>query len=414
MKSALCSDLKSTQNVESFMLIQRTYKFRLKPTPQQEQQLVFLAGCRRFVWNWALRTFGEDFRYPKAARALTAFKQTEEGAFLKEAVAQTLQQVLQDLERAFVNQRQGRSRWPRFKSRKSTPHALRFPQDVRIENGAIFLPKLGAIAATLHRLVEGQIKSATVKQTPRGRWNITLVAHSEIEVKPYTQDTPVGIDVGLESFLTLSSGEKIAPPRFYRKQEAKLRKVQRRVSRKHKGSKNRTKARRRLAAVYERVGNQRENFLHQLTHRLVERHDVICIEDLNLSALTRTKLRGHAKSWTDAALGEFRRQLEYKALWRSRQLVLVSRFYPSSQLCCDCGFREPHALSVRRWICPCCQTEHDRDVCAARNILTEGLRQLTVGTTAAMPVEEIVRPLDAGACSEEAGKVPARAGSPQL
>jgi putative transposase len=205
--------------------------------------------------------------------------------------------------------------------------------------------------------------------------------------------------------VTFSTGEKIAPPKFFRAQQTKIKRAHRSVSRTKKHSKNRGKARRRLSSVYEKVRHRRQEFLHQLSHRLLGEHDVICLEDLHLAALAKTKLRGHSKSWLDAAQGEFRRQLEYKAEWRSKRIVRIDRFFPSSQLCSHCGHREKHALSVREFTCSVCGIQHDRDHNAAKNILAEGLTLLSAGTAAAMPVEEHIRP-DRQAGSSEAGKVP--------
>lgn len=392
----------------------RTYKFRLNPTKEQEQQFFSFAGCRRYVWNWALATFGEAFHCHTAMLALTELKKTEEAAFLNQAVAQSLQQVLKDLERAFKNKREGRAGWPRWKSRHTEPNAFRFPQAVRLDGNLLVVPKIGAIPLVLHRQVEGTIKSATIKATPRGKWNVALVCHSEIAETPFTRENPVGLDVGLETFVTFSTGEKIAPPRFFRKQQTRIKRAHRRISRTQKRSKNRGKARRRLSSIYEKVRNSRQDFLHQLSHRIVTEHDCICIENLNLAALAKTKLRGHGKSWLDASQGEFRRQLEYKAEWQSKRIVRIDRFFPSSQLCSNCGFREKHDLSVREFDCANCGVKHDRDRNSAKNILIEGLTLLSTGTVAVMPAEEHIRP-ECQAGSVEAGKVPvSTTGSPRL
>jgi putative transposase len=386
------------------MQITQCYQFRLRPTQEQAALFRQFSGFRRYVWNWALSTFGETFTYPTAALALTQFKKTQEGSFLKGAVAQSLQQVLRDLEQAFKNRREGRAGWPRFKSRHTTPNAFRFPQSVRLEGNAVLLPKIGSVPLILHRRVEGELKSATLKQTPSGKWNIIFVCHTERESRPVTCENAVGLDVGLETFVTTSEGEKVEPPQFFRKQQTRIRRAQRRVSRKQKSSKNRTRARQRLSAVHEKVRNQRSNFLHQLTHRLASAYDVLCLEDLNLSALAKSKLRGHSKSWWDAAHGEFRRQLEYKCLWRSKRILRVDRYYPSSQICSECRHRVALCLSDRSWVCPCCKTQHDRDENAAKNLKREGLRILSAGMAAVMPVEEDVR-LAKQAVPVETGKV---------
>jgi len=266
------------------------------------------------------------------------------------------------------------------------------------ENG-VCIPKVGVVQIQQHRLLEGTIKSATIKQEPNGRGKITFVSHFELpDVKPTSCESPLGLDVGLDTFLTTSEGEKTAPPQFYRKQEKQIKRAHRNVSRKRKGSRNRSKARKRLSCVYAKVRQKRQDFLHQLTHVLVSEHDVICIEDLNLSALAKTKLRGHSKSWLDAAFGQLRRMLAYKTLWNFKRLVAINRWFASSKTCHLCRHQTELALSDRIWTCsnPKCRTVHDRDINAAINILLEGMRMLSenisVGMTGCqMPVEESVR-----------------------
>jgi putative transposase len=365
------------------MKLQRGYRFRLDPTPVQEQAFRQFAGCRRFVWNWALKrkravyqASGKRLSYGELAGELTALKQQPETTFLTECDAQALQQSLRDLDRAFINFFAGRARYPRPKSRKRTPHAFRIPQRVTVAGGGVRIPKIGLVRARLHRPMEGIVKSATVTQDAAGHWHVTFVCHFEREERPPTAERPAGIDVGLESFVTFDDGRKIAPPRFYRKQERKLKRLQRRVSRCRKGSRNRRKARRRLAVAAARVRNRRNNWLHQRSRAIVRDHDTVCIEDLNLKGLARTKL---AKSFSDAAHGSFARMLAYKGLWYGCQVVKVDRFFASTKSCSVCGHRQRLALAERQWCCAACRAEHDRDTNAARNLLQEGLRILAQG-----------------------------------
>jgi putative transposase len=269
---------------------------------------------------------------------------------------------------------------------------------VLVENG-VSIPKVGVVQVKQHRPLCGEIKSATIKQEPTGRWKITFVSHIEIpDVQPTSAESPIGLDVGLSTFLTTLAGEKTAPPQCYRKQEKQVKRAHKNVSRKKKGSRNRSRAMKRLACVYARVRQKRQDFLHQLTHRLLSEHDVICIEDLNLSALAKTKLRGHSKSWLDASFGEFRRMLAYKSVWNGKRLVAIDRWFASSKTCHLCQHKTELAISDRTWTCsnPECGAVHDRDVNAAINILLEGLRMLSepisVGTTECKKsVEESVR-----------------------
>jgi putative transposase len=303
-------------------------------------------------------------------------KRQPDTEILQECDAQALQQTLRDLDRAFVNFFEKRACYPQKKSRKKTPHAFRIPQRVTPLHRHVKIPKIGLVRARLHREMEGTIKSATVKQAADGHWHVTFVCHFEREEKEPTHLCPAGIDVGLASFATFDDGAKEAPPRFYRKRERKIKRLHRRVSRCRKESRNRAKARQRLAVAYTKTRNQRNDWLHQLAILIVICHDTLCIEDLNLRGLVKTKL---AKSFSDAALGTFRRMLEYKGLWHGCQIIKVDRFFASSKTCSECGHRQPLELSDRVWTCEQCGIVHDRDVNAARNILREGLRILAPG-----------------------------------
>jgi putative transposase len=360
----------------------KCYKFRLKPTAEQEALFVQFAGCRRFVWNWALarktavyKETGKGINYNALAGELVALKKQPETAFLKESHSQVLQQTLMDLDKAFGAFFDKRARFPRFKSRKRSPHAFRFPQNVTIDGNSISVPKVGRVKAIIHRPTEGVLKSATIKQEA-GAWYVVFVSHVTLPDVPVSCANPVGIDVGLESFVTLSDGEKVGyplkvgAPKFYRKAERKIARLSRQVSRCEKQSKRWQKARARLARFHATVANRRNDWLHKLSARLVSEHDTICIEDLNIKGLVKTKL---AKSFHDAALSTFLRQLEYKAQWNCGQVVKVGRFFPSSKTCHECGARVKLSLSDREWLCGACGVLHDRDINAAVNILKEGL-----------------------------------------
>jgi putative transposase len=368
------------------MIATKCYRFRLEPTREQEERFLVFAGCRRFAWNWALnrknshyKETGKALRYHDLAAELVKLKKEPATAFLAECHSQILQQTLMDLEGAFKGFFEKRARFPRFKSKKRTSPAFRIPQNVKVIDGKVLIPKVGLVRAILHRPMEGTTKSATIKRDPSGHWFVTFVAHIELpDVDLALGDRPVGIDVGLESFVTLDHGEKVKPPKFYRRAERKLRRLQRQMSRSQKGSRTRSKRRRRLARACERVRNQRNDFLHKLSTSLVARYDLLCIEDLNLKGLAKTKL---AKSFSDAALGSFLRMLDYKTDWTFRRVVRVGRFYPSSKTCHCCGHHPTLTLSDRTWTCEGCGVIHDRDVNAAINILSEGLRIVADGAS---------------------------------
>ncbi len=297
-----------------------------------------------------------------------------------EVDSQLLQQALTDLGRAYTNFFERRARFPRFKSRKRDQARFRIPQRVVLRDGRLYCPKLGWIRVRQSRPIgPGEtIKSATSKQTATGQWQVTLVAEFEAPALALASLRPdanvVGIDLGLKTFAVCSDGRVFESPRAYRAQQRKLRRAQRAFSRCEKGSANRAKQRLKVARIHEKSRNVRNDFLHKTTSALVTRYDAFLIEDLSVKGLARTKL---AKSMHDAAFGEFRRQLEYKALWQRKHLGVIGRFYPSSKLCGACGaINDTLTLNDREWGCHVCGAHHDRDLNAAHNIKHEGIRQL--------------------------------------
>jgi putative transposase len=253
---------------------------------------------------------------------------------------------------------------------------------VRVICNTVQIPKIGRVRLRLSRPVEGTTKSATFKQDACGHWHVTLVAEMARPATALPQPDPaqtVGIELGLSNVMVPSHGPRVPAPRFYRQAQRKLRRAQRVHSRRTRGSRNKVRARARLARIHQRIANQRLHFCHDLTTTLIKKYQAVCIEDLSVRGLARTKL---AKSFYDAALGQIRRQLLYKGQWYGRRVVVIDRFYPSSQLCHVCGFRNTElTLWDRIWTCPMCGTTLDRDVNAALTIRSEGLRLLAVGHT---------------------------------
>jgi putative transposase len=364
----------------------KVYRFRMQPTRVQEQSLNRLAGARRWVWNWALarwketfETTGKSISLKQLSTELTALKQMPETAWLKEADSQSLQQVLKDLHRAFSNFFAKRARYPRFKSRKRDPLRFRIPQRVKIDDEKVYVPKVGQVRIRQSQPVEEETKSATFRRSADGKWYVTLTVEFEMPDVPLPSPDPlsvVGIDLGLKTFATITGQEPIPCPKFFRKGQRKLRKAQRVLSRRKPASRRKAKAKRTVARIHQRITNQRGDFLHKLTTEIVSHNDGICIEDLSLKGLVRTKL---AKSFTDASMGEFRRQLAYKSVWNRKHLVVIDRFFPSTRLCRGCGaINATLTLSDRHWVCGCGMV-HDRDGSAAINIRDEGLRILAEG-----------------------------------
>jgi putative transposase len=359
--------------------VHTAYRYRLEPTSEQAAQMRRFAGARRWVWNWGLarkRTHYQatqmSLSYHKLCAELTALKRVPETAWLAEIQAQLLQQVLRDLEQAFKNFFAKRARFPRMKHKKTDRLRFRIPQHVVVEQNAVYIPKIGLVKARIHRSILGTSKGATFSQEADGHWYVSMVVEQELpERTARPVGTHVGIDLGLKEFAVLSTGERITNPRYYRTQLRKLGRAQRALSRKQKDSNNRAKARKKLARIYVKIRRQRQDFLHKLSARLVQRFDLVSIEDLSVRGLARTKL---AKSVYDAGWGTFRSFLIYKAERANAHLVVIDRFYPSSRLCSICG--AVHAsltLADRSWTCAC-GVVYDRDHHAAENIDREGLR----------------------------------------
>lgn len=337
-------------------------------------------GASRWLWNTALGIRSEAYRHCglkltgiDLSKWLTQWKRTAGHEWLAGVPATCLTQTLRDQDRAFSNFFAKRARYPRFKA-KRTGGALRF-QDVGCawNRGILSLPKLGPLKLAEALPDVAKPDMMTLRQDAAGRYFVSFSAAVELAILPVTGKV-IGVDLGLTHLATLSSGEKIAAPRKYRTTLSKLRQQQRCLARRQKASKRRQRQKHRIAKIHARIADQRQYALHQLTTKLVRDFDVIAIEDLNVKAMARGM---HARSIHDAAFSEFRRQLTYKAQWYGRTVIACDRFFPSSKLCSRCGHRlDELRLDVRQWTCPKCGTNHDRDVNAAQNLLTDGIRQL--------------------------------------
>ncbi len=366
-------------------LIRKGYRFRLEPTRRQTSGLVRMAGARRWVWNWALEQRVEHYREyhtmlsrSALCRELTRLKRQPDTRWLQEIDAQALQAGVRDLDQAFQSFFAKQAHFPRFKSKKQDRPTFRIPQRVKVANGRVLIPKIGWVRLRQSRPIDGRITSTTFAQDMLGRWDASFATAIEIPDMPLPRIDPtriVGIDQGLSDFVVLSDGTRVAAPRYYRKAERLLRRAQRHLSRCRRGSRRRARARLRVARLHQSIANRRRDFVHKISTRLLRTYDGLCIQELAVSGLARTKL---AKSIQDAALGELYRQLVYKSEWHHRHFVLVDRWFPSSKLCGRCGaLNKGLSLNDREWRCAC-GTLHDRDVNAARNIRVEGLRSLGV------------------------------------
>jgi putative transposase len=350
---------------------------------EQAVELSRTFGCIRLVWNKALdersRAYATEQRkitYVQASAALTAWKKTDDLAFLNEVSSVPLQQTLRHQQSAFSNFFAKRARYPRFKSRKKSRASAEYTRSAfRYCEGQLTLAKMAEpLDIRWSRpLPEGaEPSTVTVSRDAAGRWFVSMLVEETIKTARKTKGM-VGIDVGLTSLVTLSTGEKITNPRHERRDRRKLATAQRALSRKEKGSMNREKARRKVARAHARITDRRTDFLHKLSTRLIRENQAIAIEDLTV----RNMVANHtlARSISDASWRQFRTMLEYKADWYGRDLLVVDRWFPSTRLCSECGvLHERLPLDIREWTCRC-GAVHDRDVNAARNILAAGLAE---------------------------------------
>ncbi|WP_445281845.1 RNA-guided endonuclease InsQ/TnpB family protein [Streptomyces sp. DSM 118148] len=363
--------------------MQLRYSFRLYPNTAQRMALARAFGCARVVYNDALRARetarSEGLAFPKTGdlskQLITDAKRTPERAWLGEVSAVVLQQSLRDLDTAYRNffdalkGKRPRVGAPRYKSRKDTRQAVRFTANARwsiTAGGKLRLPKIGDLKVKWSRTLASTPSTVSVVKDSAGRYFASFVVQTgPEEILPET--TPeLGIDLGLGHFAVLSDGTKIDSPRFLRRAEKRLKKAQRALSRKEKGSKNRNEARTRVARAHARVADARREFHHRLSTKLIRENQAVAVEDLAVKALARTRL---AKSVHDAGWSAFVTMLEYKATRYGRTFVRIGRFEPTSQVCSACGVKDgPKPLHVREWTCGACGTHLDRDINAAVNV----------------------------------------------
>ncbi|WP_411151978.1 RNA-guided endonuclease InsQ/TnpB family protein [Streptomyces sp. A30] len=366
----------------------RAFRYRFYPSDVQAAELSRTFGCVRKVYNLALvaRTEAwarkERVNYSQTSAMLTAWKKTEELAFLNEVSSVPLQQTLRHLQTAFTHFFARRARYPRFKSRKRSRKSAEYTASgFRFRDGRLTLAKMAEPLDIVwsRPLPDGTKPSTvTVSQDAAGRWFVSMLCEDPHVTPLPATNGAVGIDVGLDHLLTLSTGEKITNARHERHDRTRLAKAQRKLSRKAPGDgANRRKARRKVARIHARIADRRRDMLHKLTTRLVRDNQTLVIEDLTVRNLVKN--RTLARAISDASWSEFRSMLEYKAAWYGRQVIAVDRFFPSSRLCSVCGTVEDKMpLSVRTWTCHC-GAAHDRDVNAAKNLLAAGLAASVCG-----------------------------------
>ena len=365
----------------------KAYKYRFYPNKHQEEMIQKTFGCCRFVYNHTLAYRKEKYDKEKESMNKTSCNNycnqvlKKEYEWLKEVDKFALTNAIYNMDSAYQKFFKEHAGYPKFKSKKNhkksyTTNFTNGNIEVDFENNKIKLPKLKWVKAKLHREFVGQIKSATISQVPSGKYYVSILVETE-HTSMESTGCMVGIDLGIKDLLITSDGKKYDNQKLIKKYEDKLAKEQRKLAHKQKGSSNWNKQRIKVAKIHEKISNTRKDYLHKISHELVNENQVIVSEDLAVKNMVKN--HNLAKSISDCGWYELTRQLDYKSDWNNRNYIKIGRFTKSSQPCSVCGYIniETKDLSVREWTCPQCGTVHDRDVNAAINILNEGLRMLS-------------------------------------
>ncbi len=382
-------------------MLRKVVKVRLYPTKEQQHQLSKIFGCCRWWWNFALnksideyRATGKGLGQSALNALLPKLKKDRETQWLGECYSQVLQATTLNLTVAYKNFFAGIAGFPNFKSKKGKQYA-QYPQNVKFLDGVVKLPgNIGEIKASIHRPIDGKIKTVTVSKTPAGKYFASILFEVEGET-PKTADGKIyGVELGVKQFAVVTDGEKVSKydnPKHLAKHEKNLKRKQRKLDRKKEESNSRNKYRFLVAKVHERVANARQDFLHKLSHKLTSDSQAAIVENLHVKGMVRN--HNLAKAISDSGWGMFVNFLAYKLERKGGKLVEIDRFFPSSKLCSNCYHQMSEMpLDVRAWTCPNCKTHHDRDGNAATNIRAEGIRMLKTDGAAVSAVGGGVRP----------------------
>jgi len=360
----------------------KAYKYRIFPNKEQQNSMSKIFGQVRFVYNLGLETKISAYagnkvnvNYFSLNKQITELK--KELVWLKETPSQALQMSIRNLDNAYHAFFRGAG-FPKFKN-KHGKQSFSLPQGIRLseDNKEIFIPKLKWVGIDLHReLGKGDIKTVTVSKTVTNKYFVSILVDTKQELpkkRPIIEETTVGIDLGIKDFVITSDGEKFENKDFFKSTMQKLRVAQRSLARKQKGSKKREKQKLVVALLHEKIRNQRQDYLHKISKYLVDNYDTICIEDLSVSNMVKNNCLARAIS--DMGWRELRTMIEYKSKWQGKNISVIGRFEPSSKTCSCCGYiNKGITLKDREWTCPQCNTVHDRDVNASKNIKRFGLR----------------------------------------
>lgn len=365
----------------------KAYKFRMYPNNEQKVLFAKTFGCVRLVYNhWLdrkIKQYEKDkttVTYTSSAKELAEMKKTEEYSFLQEVDSISLQQALRHLDTAFQNFfKQAKTGFPRFKSKKDNKNSYStvcINGNIAIFNGYLKLPKIGQVKLKQHRIIPDNytMKSVTISQTPSGKYYASILFEYEKQIQETMPQSFLGLDFSMHELYKDSNGNEPEYPRYYRQSEKRLKREQKKLSKMQKGSNNRDKQRVKVAKLHEKVANQRKDFLHKQSRQITNAYDCVCIEDLDMKAMSQALHFG--KSVCDNGWGMFVSFLKNKLEEQGKKLVKVGKYFASSQTCSYCGYvnKETKNLRIREWDCPKCGRNHDRDVNAAVNIRKEGMR----------------------------------------